>query len=61
MLVAGRCRKTTEPAVCAEVQSAVIRCYADNARESMRCAEKVRAFNDCTRQYHQVCDCVVQA
>jgi len=46
--------KTTEPVVCADVQSAVIRCYADNARESLRCAEKVRAFNDCTRRYHQM-------
>jgi len=44
--------QTTAPVVCADEQSCVLKCYADNERETLRCVQQVRAFNECTRRYH---------
>jgi len=52
--VEGKYMQTTEPAVCADKQAAVIKCYSENAQQTLKCAAQVHAFSNCTLHYRQV-------
>ncbi|GBG90583.1 hypothetical protein CBR_g50926 [Chara braunii] len=47
-------RPPSRPIPCSEEREACVHCYAENAKDPVKCAENVKAFVECSRRTHRV-------